>query len=172
MSNNVKELMKLTDDELYDIIGRNYSFTYKHEKRKLRKKAKMKSRPNWFKSTFDKLSNEIFSDDDMCNKEVTTIKTIKPEKITEKRATKIEATLSINSNKGREAMQIEEKNIKDRICMDPNIIKICSTNNTTELIAGISTLLSAIFPYSAAIAGAIIIVRTGFNIYCTNYINK
>ena len=35
------------------------------EAEKLRKKEEKKNRPNWFKSTFDKLSNEIFSDEDM-----------------------------------------------------------------------------------------------------------
>lgn len=35
------------------------------EAEKQRKKEEKKNRPNWFKSTFDKLSNEIFSDEDM-----------------------------------------------------------------------------------------------------------
>ena len=32
---------------------------------KKRKEAEKANRPGWFKSTFDKISNEIFSDDDM-----------------------------------------------------------------------------------------------------------
>ncbi|NDV80367.1 cell division protein FtsA [Bacteroides sp. 51] len=35
------------------------------EAERIRKKEEKKNRPNWFKSTFDKLSNEIFSDEDM-----------------------------------------------------------------------------------------------------------
>ena len=32
---------------------------------KKRREEERRNKPNWFKSTFDKLSNEIFSDEDM-----------------------------------------------------------------------------------------------------------
>ena len=35
---------------------------------KKRREEERRNKPNWFKSTFDKLSNEIFSDEDMSSR--------------------------------------------------------------------------------------------------------
>lgn len=125
MENNVQDLINLTNEELYEIIGKNHMFH--------------KSAPTEEDIEIKKTCVEIYKNNkDLSNDAIT----------------------------GKAIMEVKNKTIREKICNNIAVINLHSNNNITEIIIGISTILSAIFTPTAAIAGAVIIVRTGFNIYC------
>lgn len=60
-----EDLLKQEEAAREEIRRKEEEERKRKEEERRRKQEEKKNRPNWFKSTFDKLSNEIFSDEDM-----------------------------------------------------------------------------------------------------------
>jgi len=177
-SNIIEKYIKSNNEELKECskLSRNKLHKSRRNKKGLKRKTfsdknKLKLPPTetYHDEEYLEFKNRAFSKtlDNKQNK--SSIHPSDSEEINSALATLADNKNLDNSTRGKQIMIVEQHNIKEKICNDPNLINICSANNTTELIIGISTLLSGIFPSAAAIAGAIIIVRSGFNMYCKNY---